>query len=246
MNPFFLALAAAVIVSGISLLGALFLLLKIHKLERFLLIIVAFAAGAMMGNAFLHLMDEGLESLPSSRVMEFTILGFLVFFFIERYIHWHHSHDTGKPDVHPFAYVNLIGDGVHNFIDGIVLAVTFTIDTSLGWATTLAIIFHEIPQEMSDFGVLLYAGLTKKRALFYNFLTALTAILGVIIGTALNAKAESFSILMLPIAAGGFIYIAASDLIPEINKEKRLGWTLIYFLAVLVGLSFMWLMKNLE
>ncbi|MBD3249438.1 hypothetical protein GF336_05315 [Candidatus Woesearchaeota archaeon] len=138
---------------------------------------------------------------------------------IEKFLHWHHCH-KGKCDIHTFTYMNLIGDGVHNFIDGLIIAASFSVDISFGVITTIAVIAHEIPQEIGDFGVLVYGGFGRLKALAFNFLSAVTAIIGAVIGYLISGSVEGFVPFLLPFAAGGFIYIAASDLVPELHKES--------------------------
>lgn len=210
---------------------------------------VSFSAGALMGGAFLHLIPESLEKNHSENIFLLVIFGFCLFFILERIILWHHCHKHGEKceihDVHSFTYMNLIGDGLHNFIDGIILAVAFSSNFSLGVAATIAVIAHEIPQEISDFGVLLYGGFSKKKALFYNFISGILAVIGAIFGLILVNYIENISPLLVAIAAGGFIYISASDLVPELHKEPKLAKAILSFLFFLVGIIFMYSLKIL-
>ncbi|MGI5827574.1 MAG: ZIP family metal transporter, partial [Patescibacteria group bacterium] len=175
-----------------------------------------------------------------------VIIGFALFFIIERGLHWHHCHKhSGECKVHLFSYMNLLGDGVHNFTDGLAIAVSFLSSTNLGVATTLAVMAHEIPQEISDFGVLVYGGFSKKKALFFNFLSAVMALIGVVVGFFLATGIEYFANYILAFAAGGFIYIAASDLIPELHKEEKLSQSVVSFVFFALGVGFMLLTKLL-
>ncbi|MFW5983121.1 MAG: ZIP family metal transporter [bacterium] len=176
--------------------------------------------------------------------MTFGILigGFTLFFIMEKFLHWHHCHEQEGDCPHTFTYLILIGDGLHNFIDGLVIAASFLVDTSFGFITTILIIGHEIPQELGDFGVLLHGGMEKKKALCYNFLSQLTAVIGGVVGFFIGS---SFTQYLLPLAAGGFVYIAASDLIPEISKEKKIKDIIISFLLFFAGIGFMLLLKML-
>ncbi|HOJ16915.1 MAG TPA: ZIP family metal transporter, partial [Caldisericia bacterium] len=220
MIEFLWSIVASIVVSLISLIGILFLLVNEKTLNNILFILIGFATGGLLGGAFFHLLPEALEkSSNPTLTFLYVILGFIIFFILERYIHWRHCHKEGKCDVHVVSYLSLMGDGIHNLIDGMIIATSFQVNISFGLITTLAIILHEIPQEIGDFGVLVYGGLSKLKALFYNFLSALTAIIGVFIGYFLTTSIENFSSVLLPIAAGGFIYIAASDLVPELHKE---------------------------
>lgn len=232
-------LVSTFIVSLISFIGIITLSLKDKLLEKILFGLIGFSAGALIGGAFLHILPEALEKTESTTVFLYLILGLVLFFLMERYLHWRHCHEEGKCKIHPVTYLNLIGDGFHNFLDGMVIAVSFIASFRLGITTTLAVIFHEIPQELGDFGVLIYGGFTKKKALLYNFLTALTAIVGAIAGYFISGIVAGFSHFILPLTAGGFIYIATSDLIPEIHKETNLKRSTFAFLAFLFGIAFM-------
>ena len=245
MNALIWAIGATIIVSLISLIGVVFLFLKKNVLDNILLLLVGFSAGALMGGAFLHLIPEAAEKLTIETISLLTIIGFSLFFIIERILHWHHCHKYGKCEVHTFTYMNLIGDGVHNFIDGAIIAAGFVISKNLGIATTLAVIAHEIPQEISDFGVLIYGGFTKLKALLFNFISALTSVLGAIFGYFIFRYAEIFTTYLLPIAAGGFIYIFASDLIPELHRETNLSKSIMSFIFFIIGLLTMVSLKLL-
>jgi len=238
----FWIVGSACLVSMISLIGIFTLAVKEELLNRILLGLVGFSAGALMGGAFLHLIPEALEQSGSTIVFPYVILGFMLFFLLERLLYWRHCHD-GRCDVHIFTYLNLIGDGIHNFVDGLVIAASFLADMQLGIVTTIAVISHEIPQELGDFGVLVYGGFTKTRALFHNLLSALTAILGAFIGYLVSSYAESFVALLVPLAAGGFIYISGSDLIPELHKELEVRKSMLSFGAFLAGILFMWILQ---
>jgi len=195
-----------------------------------------------MGGAFLHLLPESVELSDGLDVFLFVLVGFALFFLIEKVLHWRHCH-KGECKVHTFTYMNLIGDSIHNFIDGLIMATSFVISIPLGMTTTMAIALHEIPQEIGDFGVLIYGGFTKKKALVLNFLTALTAVLGGLIGFFISNMVENVKLFILPFAAGGFLYIAASDLIPEIRKETSLKKSMIYFGIFILGIFIMYAVR---
>jgi len=242
MSSLLWALGATFIVSLMSFIGVFTLALSEKKLNKLILLMVSFSAGALLGGAFLHLIPEAAEELPGINVFLYVLVGFSLFFLIEKFLYWRHCH-KGKCDVHTFSYMNLIGDGVHNFIDGMIIAASFIISVPLGITTTAAIISHEIPQEIGDFGVLVYGGFTKAKALLSNFMTALTALLGVIVGYVMAEVSTIFVTFLLPFAAGGFIYIAASDLVPELHKEKNIMKSLYYFIFFLIGIAFMYGVK---
>jgi zinc and cadmium transporter len=237
---FIWALSASIIVSLVSLIGVVSLLFKENLLNQILLLLISFSAGALIGGAFLHLIPEAIEKSANSQVYLFVIVGFILFFILERYLHWRHCHE-GKCEIHTFTYLNLVGDGVHNFIDGLIIGSSFVVSINFGIATSFAIIMHEIPQEIGDFGVLVYGGLNKGKALFYNFLSAITAIFGTAIGFALANVSDGFLKLLMPVAAGGFIYIASCDLIPELHKEQDLKKATLSMVVFILGVAFMYL-----
>jgi zinc and cadmium transporter len=228
----------------IAFIGIFALALKDKLLSKILLILVSLSAGALMGGAFLHLIPEAVEESEGTDVFLFVLVGFILFFIIEKVLHWRHCH-KGKCDVHTFHYMNLVGDTIHNFIDGLILAASFVTSVELGLTTTVAIAAHEIPQEIGDFGVLIYGGFKKKKAIILNFVVALTIVLGGIVGYLISKSVESAVTFLLPFAAGGFIYIAATDLVPEIKKEldfKKYMATLVVFI---LGILIMWFIKYL-
>jgi len=220
----------------VAFMGAFSLFMKEKTIQKILFVLVAFSAGALLGGAFLHLLAESLESLATTNAFLYLITGFSVFFLMEKFLYWHHCHE-GRCEVHPYTSLILLGDGLHNFIDGLVIAASFLVNPGFGLVTSIAIISHEIPQELGDFGVLVYGGMQKGRALCFNFISQLTAVAGGVVGF-LIAGAWNFT-LLLPFAAGGFIYIAASDLIPELHKETSMAKSMIAFAFFLIGIMFM-------
>ncbi|PIN76635.1 ZIP family metal transporter [Candidatus Woesearchaeota archaeon CG10_big_fil_rev_8_21_14_0_10_36_11] len=240
-----LILLSTFVISLISFIGVITLSLNEKLLRRIVLMLVALSAGALMGGAFIHLIPEAIE-IPGNSVqgaLLYVLVGFVFFLFIEKVLHWRHCH-KGKCDVHTFAHMSLFGDTVHNFIDGLIIAASFVTNMSLGFVTTIAVALHEIPQEMGDFGVLLHGGFKKGKALFLNFVTGLTALLGGIVGYFLSKSVESTLGFLLPFAAGGFIYIAASDLIPEIRNADTVKKGIVYFVIFVVGLVMMYFLAG--
>jgi zinc and cadmium transporter len=238
MNDLVAILASVTVVSLISFVGVIFIGLKESLLRRIVMVLVGFASGTLLGGAFFDLLPEAVNMInPPITIFYFVILGIIVFFCIEKFLYWRHCHEE-KCQVHTFAYISLVGDGVHNFIDGMIIAATFVFSFELGFITTLAVISHEIPQEMGDFGVLIYAGLSKTKALTYNFISALTAILGAIVTYYVVYLRNNYA-LLVPFAAGGFIYIAATDLMPELHKKSHAGESIIQLLSILLGLGLM-------
>ncbi len=203
--------------------------------------LVSFASGSLLGGAFLHLIPEALSPYDES-VFIVILVGILVFFLLEKSL-WKHCHEKECP-VHPFAYLNLFGDGLHNFIDGVIIAASFLVSIPLGTAATMAVISHEVPQEIGDFGILVYGGLSKNKALFYNFLSAITAFVGAAFTYVFSAFIPNMSYL-LSFAAGSFIYISTTDLIPELRKERNLAVSFAQFILLLVGIMFMWMIKTI-
>ena len=239
------------IISLISFIGIFTLALKDKVLNKILLFLVSLSAGALMAGAFLHLIPEAIEKsirehdghleIPLE-IFIYVLFGFILFFIIEKVLHWRHCH-KGKCDIHTFHYMNLVGDSVHNFIDGLILAASFVTSIELGITTSLAIVAHEIPQEIGDFGVLIYGGFKKKKAIVLNFVVATTSIIGGIIGFLLSRAIGETTIFLLPFAAGGFIYIAATDLVPEIKKELDYKKYLLTLIIFIMGILLMWGIK---
>jgi zinc and cadmium transporter len=231
---------ATALVSVISLVGVLTIPWKAKKLEKALLILVGLSAGALMGGAFIHLIPEAVE-MSGGMIFTYVLIGFVLFFLLEKVIHWRHCH-KGKCSIHGFAYMNLVGDSVHNFIDGLIIAAAFVVSVPLGISTAIAVALHEIPQEIGDFGVLLYGGFNRSTALFLNFVTGLTAVAGGIIGFYLAGFSSNVVYFLIPFAAGGFIYISASDLIPEIRKEKDIAKALSAIGIFILGMVLMYVL----
>ncbi len=222
--------------------AVLFMFFKKEVLDKILIFLVSLSAGALMGGAFLHLLPEASEAMSTDSLFGVFLISFIIFFLIEKILHWRHCHKSDC-QIHTFGYMNLVGDSIHNFIDGLVIASVFMIDVKLGIATTLAVAIHEIPQEIGDYGVLIYAGFKRKMALILNYAVALTVVLGGIVGYLLFSSLESFLPFLMPFAAGGFVYIAASDLMPEIRKESNLKKSILSFFIFILGIAIMYLVK---
>lgn len=227
-------LISTFLISLISLLGVVTLAFKEKYLDRIVMLLVALSAGALIGGAFLHLIPEALEEFGTSGIFVYSIVGFTVFFFVEKIFHWRHCH-KGKCPEHTFAHMNLFGDAIHNIIDGIVIAASFLVSIPLGITTTMAIALHEIPQGIGNYGVLLYAKFHKWRALMLNFLVSLTVIIGGAIGYFVSDAAGMSTMFLIPFTAGSFVYIAASDLIPEIRKEQGLMKSMLNIAVFILG-----------
>jgi zinc and cadmium transporter len=240
----FFTIISVILVSLVSLVGILTFVLKSKKISEYLLLLVSLSAGTLFGGAFLHLLPEAVEKNGFTLQISLLILGgILVFFILEKFIHWRHCHGQEVGDhIHrkqAIAPLNLIGDALHNFLDGLVIAGSYVVSIPAGIAVTVAVIFHEVPQEIADFGVLLYSGMSKKKALFLNFLSAAVSIVGAVVGLIFASKSELFIELILPFAAGGFIYIAGSNLIPELHKKCGGRDSLWHFALMFVGILLM-------
>jgi zinc and cadmium transporter len=234
-------LFATFIVSLISLIGVFFIGMKQDTLTKAIKYLVSFAVGGLLGGAFFHLLPESMETGNPSLFI-YVLLGIMIFFLIENFLHWRHCH-KGQCDAHTFTYLNLIGDGIHNFIDGMIIAASFVTDMRLGVITTLAVAAHEIPQEIGDFAILVYGGFSKSKALLFNFLSALTAMAGAVIAYFSFNQIVWLKEFLIPFTAGGFLYIALVDLIPELHKEAGKDNIALQFITMIGGLLLMWLLK---
>jgi len=250
MEEEYYIIISVVIVSMISLIGMFTLFLEEKRLKGILLSLVSLSAGTLFGSAFLHLIPKAIESNKSftSQISFLILLGIIVFFLIDKIIHWKHSHKHSKlthsvelTDKSRIGYLNLMGDGIHNFIDGLIIAGSYFASIPIGIATTIAVIVHETPQELADFGILLYAGFSKFKALMFNFISAVFAVIGAIIGLIIGARSEAFVSSIVPFAAGAFIYIAGSQLIPELfHKEHSMGDFLNHIFMFILGVLIMY------
>lgn len=230
-------LLSVVIISLISLAGVLALVMNKELLSKSVFVLVSLAVGALLGDVFIHIIPETYEELGEPLLISLTfIAGILIFFVLEKILHWHHhTREHAESHPHPVGNMVLIGDGVHNLIDGLIVAASYMVSIEVGIATTVAVVLHEIPQEIGNFGVLIHAGYSTGKALWYNFLSALTSIAGAVIALSIGSTVEDFAAWLLPLTAGGFIYIALSDLIPALHQDRTSGRGVIQVLAILVG-----------
>lgn len=246
-------LISVIIVSLISFVGILMLSFRKKFLEKILIFLVSFAIGALIGDAFLHLLPEAIEKGITALTFGFyALIGFITFFIIEKFLRFQHRHlfehsgHKHKHEVKPYVYINLFGDGIHNFIDGMIIAGSYLISIPLGIATTLAVIFHEVAQEIGDFAILIKGGLTRLKALFFNFLSALTAVLGGIITLLVGAKLENLSNFLIPFTFAGFLYISMANLIPELHHEETPKKLIVQIIGIILGILVMALLLFLE
>jgi len=243
MTIWLYTIVSVIIISLVSFSGALSLSIKKERLKKILIYLVAFSAGALFGGVFIHLLPEIIKEYSNqvSLIFIYVLMGILSSLILEKIIQWRHCHlPITKKHIHSFAWMNLWGDFFHNFIDGLTITISFLLNIPAGIATTLAVVLHEIPQEIGDFGILLHGGFTIKKALFLNFLTALSAVLGAITGLILNNHIEDIILFLAPFAAGNFIYIAGSDLIPELHKETELKKNIFQILFFIIGVLLMY------
>lgn len=251
------ALGAVSIVSIVSFVGIVTLALREAVLKRIVFVLVGLAIGALFGDALIHLIPEALESGIGEIATGTAIMaGILLFFGLEKFLYWHHCHGTHEESEETLAAHDhapkhlgaliLSADFVHNAIDGVIIGASFLVSKEVGVATTLAVILHEIPQEIADFGLLIHAGWTRGKALLWNFLSALSAFLGVGIVLLVGERIENLVPLAAAFTAGAFIYIAGSDLVPELHKTTGLGRTAAQILAVALGFGVMFLLAVLE
>ncbi|MFW9897540.1 MAG: ZIP family metal transporter [Candidatus Thorarchaeota archaeon] len=261
-----LAFLMIIVISFLSLVGLFMISLKERTLDKVLFILVAFATGTILATAlfdlipeaFHHLEELGTGGASISLIFTFIIVGFVIFFILERFIYWFHGHAHEEEEnklvcysnitegidmpvnrgsnIKSFALLNLIGDGLHNFLDGVIIMVSFSTGVRSGLIITLAVAFHEFPQEIGDFGILLYGGFTKKRALLFNFLSALVALLGGLLALFLTDAVELFNLFFLAFSGGGFLYIACTELMPEMIKEKNLKKSVFQTLIFISGI----------
>ncbi len=232
---------ATFFVSFSSLAGIFLLFLNRKILDKLLFILVSLATGALIGGAFLHLIPHSLEHLSPMTASWLFIMGFVSFFLLERILRWRHCHEW-ECEIHPVTYLSLIGDSLHNFIDGVVIAASFLVNFNFGVITTFVVMAHELPQEISDYAILVYGGMERLKALLLNFVSCGTAILGGILGY-LFFKGTDYINYIMPFAAGNFFYISASDLIPELHKEADIRKSTHSFIFFITGIFLMYGLK---
>jgi zinc and cadmium transporter len=248
--PVVYATAAVALVSVVSFSGVAALTLSDRALRRMVFVLVALAVGTLLGNAFLHLIPEVLESgVGTVAAGTAVFVGVLVFFMLEKFLAWHHHHGVHEEsretlaahDHTPTAIAPLIltADFVHNMVDGVIIGASFLISPAVGVATTAAVVLHEIPQEIADFGLLIHAGWSRGKALLWNFFSALSAFIGLALVFIIGARAEGFIPLAAAFTAGAFLYIAGTDLVPELHKTSGSGRAVIQVFALIAGFGLM-------
>ncbi len=240
-------LLSVLIVSCLSLLGGLLLAVKKTHIERVIFYSLALSTGVILGAVFFDIVPESLE-LAGENTYTLLLVGFVGAFAVEKFLNWHHHIDGDHHENSEKAagYLTLIGDGIHNFVDGTVIATAYLVSPAVGISTTFAVVAHEIPHELADFAVLLGSGFKPKKALWYNFLSALTAVAGSLFVLVLSNQAAGIEKYLLPFAAGNFLYIASSDLIPQLHKRNTFVVSLVQLGLMIVGIYLMSVLVGLE
>ncbi len=250
MTPLTMSLLSALIISSISLLTLFLFFTKVSFINKITIYLVAFAVGSLLGDSFLHLLPESFEQIESAPTTSLlVILGMIIFFSLEKFLRWRHCHDASCQNEHhgPIVTLNLVGDTVHNLIDGMLIAASFMVSPALGFTTTLAVAFHELPQEFGDFSIFIHSGVSIAKTIKYNFISALFSVFGVLITFAIGSAIKNFSLYLLPVTAGGFIYLASSDLIPELHRQPAgVLSSVIQLLLLILGVGLMFSLLFLE
>jgi zinc and cadmium transporter len=244
MTTFLWIMLGGILMSAIALIGSVTLILRASTLQKILLPLVSFAAGSLIGGALFHMIPASLISMPVMITLPWVAVGFLIFFGLEQFLHWHHCHRASAECKQPLTYLILIGDGLHNFLGGLSIAGVFLVDIRLGIAAWIAAAAHEIPQELGDFAALIHGGWEKRTALLFNLLSGLSFLVGGLV--AYGASRQLDVRWLVPLAAGNFLYIAASDLVPEVNKAHSFGANLLHFLLFAAGLGLLFALAAAE
>lgn len=243
MNPLIQTLIAVTLVSAVSLVGVFTISIP-RILDRYLHLLVAFAAGTLVASALTDLIPEGVAAGGDNAYL-IVIGGIVTFLILEKLLYWYHCHHGACDDHHndnhnkakAYTYLNLIGDAIHNLLDGAIIAVAFNAGTGIGITATVAVILHEIPQELGDFAILVHGGFTKSRAILFNFLSALTAIVGALLAIYFLKIFEFIEPLALAFSGGAFLYIALVDLIPELHHKPQMVKNIAQISAFLLGIG---------
>ncbi|MCU0354428.1 MAG: ZIP family metal transporter [Cytophagales bacterium] len=251
MTIWIYSLSSSLLVSIVALVGGFALFIKTTTLQRLVPLLVSLSVGVLLGDAFLHLLPDAIQRTQNLLAVMLSVLGgIFLFFLLEKVIRWRHQHEIYPSqetrEIRPLARMNLIGDAMHNFIDGTLIAGSFMVSPAAGVATTIAVIVHEIPQEIGDVGTLIYSGMSVKKAIWYNFLCALSCVAGAVAMLLLGTWLDGGVVYLLPVAAGGFIYIAACDLIPELHRQPAFRHNLAQGVFIGAGIAAMLLIVWFE
>lgn len=250
-SAFILSILSVIGVSLLSLIGVSLFLVRESLIRKLLLYIISFSTGSLFGDVFFHILPEIAEDhAVFERAMVYVMLGILLSFIMEKIIHWHHCHilpaDDAHCDHHHVGIMSLIGDAMHNFIDGLLIAASFLVSTEIGFATTIAVVLHEIPQEIGDFAILLHSGFSRVKAVVFNLLSALMAVVGAGIVLIASSAVPQMTEVLLPVAAGNFLYLAGSDLIPELHKHTGIRQGILQLTCMVLGMAAMYGLTFLE
>lgn len=244
-----IALAVVFVISLLGITGGVLLIYREKWAKLISKYLITFAIGSLFGVAFLNLLPEAISGINVESALIYTLVGILVFYLLEKTLLWYHHHSiehvwhgkhTAEEKAHPVGYLITFGDALHNFIDGLVIAAGFLVDIRLGITTSLAVLFHELPQEIGEFAILLHAKFTRAKIILYSLAAQMTAVVGVFIGFFYLPLFENLSTILLAVAAGGFIYIASTDLLPETHREKTLSKSLIQVALLILGVLSIW------
>jgi zinc and cadmium transporter len=244
---FIYTILSVTVVSLLSLVGLALFPMGKENLHKTVFALVSLAVGGLLGDAFIHLLPDAYGTLGRALTTPLLVLvGFFLFFVLEHLLHWRHEHSVEESSIHPYGYMNLMADALHNFIDGLLIGASYQVNPRMGIATTMAVLLHEIPHEAGNFGILLHSGFSKNRALFFNFLSALTAIAGGVCAWSLGTISSGLDSYMIPFTAGGFIYIAGADLIPQLHLKTGLKQVGLQLVSISIGIGIMVLLKIAE
>ncbi|MBI2025622.1 ZIP family metal transporter [Candidatus Kaiserbacteria bacterium] len=246
IQVWYYTLASVIAVSAISLVGIFTLGMKQERLERAIFYLISFSVGALLGDVFIHILPEIMGEGDALRNSAYVLAGIMLFFVLERVLMWHGSHSSHREEIHSVVYLTIVGDALHNFLDGVVIAASFLAGIPIGIATATAVIFHEIPQEIGQFAILVHGGWSRRKALLYNFFSALTAIAGALLVLVFSRSFTEAPAVLLGLGAASFIYIAMSDLIPELQKEPQARRSIVQLACMLAGIGVMALLLLLE
>ncbi len=242
------SLLSVLLLSLCSLLGLVFWSLNEGKQKNLIFIMVSIGVGALLGDAFLHLLPESFHHGHNHTASIAVIIGFLAFFVLEKFLRWHHCHQLSDESDHyhhhHIGYMSLISDAIHNFLDGLLIGSAYMVSIPIGLATTLAVFLHELPQELSDYSIMLHSGFSKLKTVLFNLFSSFTAFIGLFI--ALMNFNNTWMQFIIPFAAGNFIYIAAADLVPELHKETSRRKSTLQFICICLGFSFIYLVEFFE
>jgi len=249
MSPIIATLISVLVVSAISFVGIFLIYVREQDIKKVVFILVSFAVGTLLGDAFFHLVPElYIENQRPLITSIYILLGIFLFFCLEHFFHWHHYHHGIEEHhaAHPSAYTNIAADALHNLVDGLIIGAAFLVSAPLGLATALAVVFHEIPQELGDFGILVNAGFSKGKALLFNFFSATFAIIGGIAAIYIGSAFESFAPILIAITAGGLIYLALTDLMPQLHQDIKPSRSVLQFIAAFLGIVIMFGLTFIE